>query len=99
MNLSEMTNNDMTDLLRVTDHAAQQSDRWLFLACLGVMFAGMFLFWRWIVADREKLANRLTAITDRHIQTAEKLAEVVTNNTTALNEFRKTAERCSTRNG
>jgi len=84
----------MHDVLNIADHAAQQNDRWLMLALLGVMLIGAVFFWRWIISDREKVNLRLTAITDRYIELGEKMSEVVANNTAALTEFRKSTERC-----
>jgi len=81
-----MTNIPMNDIERIVDHAAAQNDRWLFLALLVLTIIGTVFFWRWLTGDREKLANRLTEITDRHIASQEKLAEVVANNTSAMRE-------------
>ena len=50
--------------------------------------------WRWMVADREKLATRLTDVTDRHIESVEKMSEVVVNNTHAMNEVRNVMQMC-----
>lgn len=75
----------MKEITDLTNHAAQQSDRWLFIAVLIVSLVAMFTLWRWIVADRDKLATRLTNITDRHIEMTERVAQVVANNTQAIN--------------
>lgn len=77
----------MTDPTPIIDHAAQQSDRWLFIAAIVVILLIGLLIWRWIVADREKIAKRLTEITDKHIEAQQKLAEVVANNTAALHRI------------
>jgi hypothetical protein len=79
-----MTN--MNDLQTIVDHAAVQNDRWLFLALLVLTIIGTVFFWRWLTGDREKLANRLTEITDRHIASQEKVTEVVANNTMVMRE-------------
>jgi hypothetical protein len=79
-----MTN--MNDLQTIVDHAAVQNDRWLFLALLVLTIIGTVFFWRWLTGDREKLANRLTEITDRHIASQEKVVEVVANNTLAMRD-------------
>lgn len=83
----------MNELKELTDHASQQSDRWLFIAMLVLVIIALVIIWRWIVADRDKLANRLTEITDRHIAMTEKVAEVVANNTAAFNNFRDELHR------
>lgn len=84
--------------MRVADQAAQKSDRWLFVSLLLVLLLAGLWVWRWMIADREKLAGRLTAITDRHIESSEKLGEVIANNTAALREVRQVIEFCR-RNG
>ena len=84
----------MPDISKLADHAAEQSDRWLFIAAVIVLIAFALLVWRWIVADRDKLSTRLTEVTDRHIETSQKLSEVVTNNTNALKEVRDVMTLC-----
>jgi hypothetical protein len=72
------------DVLGITEHAARQSDRWMFVACLVIMLAGILMLWRWFTNDRADVARRLTEITDRHIEAGQHLSQVVTNNTEAL---------------
>ena len=91
----------MTDVAKIADYAAQQSDRWLFIAALVVLLGFGFFVWRWIVADRDKLGKRLTEITDKHIESTAQLATVVanntnalTNNTTALQEVKEVMRGC-----
>lgn len=79
-----MTN--MTDIISTVDHAAIQNDRWMFVAVLIIAVAAMVMFWRWVIGDREKVAIRLTEITDRHIESVERMGNVVANNTVALHE-------------
>ena len=80
-----MTN--MIDTTRaLADHAAAQSDRWLLVYVLIAGAFAMVVFWRWMISDRDKLAKRLTDITDRHIDSAEKQSIVVANNTAALHQ-------------
>lgn len=74
---------------QIADHAARQSDRWLFIATLVLMMISMLALARWFLADRKGLADRLTTMTDRHITQSEDLSKVVTNNTAALNEISK----------
>jgi hypothetical protein len=76
----------MTDLISLADHAASQSDRWMFIATLTLLIAFLVMIWRWIVADRAKLGDRLTIITDKYLESTQQLTEVVANNTTALNQ-------------
>jgi len=83
----------METVVAIADHAARQSDRWLFLATLVCFLLAMLGLAKWFIADRSKLAERLTTMTDRHIAQSEKLSEVVTNNTTALNSIGQKIEK------
>jgi heme/copper-type cytochrome/quinol oxidase subunit 2 len=87
----------MNEIASAADHASQQSDRWMFIVMLIIVMVIGVVVWRWIVADREKLSNRLTEVTDKHIQSTEKLAEVVTNNTNALREVKDVMHMCRTK--
>jgi len=75
----------MNDIASLTDHAAAQGDRWLFVFVFLFLLATFGLFFRWLLKDREAMSKRLTEVTDRHIEQSAKLAEVVTNNTNAFN--------------
>jgi len=79
----------MNDLTQLVDHAAQQSDRWALYMLIGLMIIGFIAFARWMIRDREKVANRLTEVTDRHIAAMAELSRVVANNTDALNRVEK----------
>lgn len=79
----------MNETINTIDHAAMQSDRWLFIAMLVILIIALVIVWRWIISDREKISNRLTAMTDRHIAVTEKLSEVVANNTAVLHQVEK----------
>lgn len=74
----------MSDLTDLTDHAAAQGDRWLFVFLLMFLLASSLIFFRWLLKDREAISKRLTEVTDRHIAVTEDLAKVVTNNTAVL---------------
>jgi len=89
----------MNDAINAIDHAADKSDRWLFIAAIVLLVFFAVLVWRWMANDREKIADRLTAITDRHIQSQEKLVEVVTNNTHALREVKDVMGFCKMKSG
>jgi hypothetical protein len=82
-------NEAMNGAMNGIDHAAAQSDRWLFITLLFIVIVAMVVVWRWIISDREKISNRLTAMTDRHIAVTEKLSEVVSNNTAVLHQVEK----------
>ena len=58
----------MPDPVGIADHAAAQSDRWLFLALLIVVGLCAAFIWRWIVGDRQTIAARLEAVTDRQLK-------------------------------
>ena len=92
----------MNDIAKLTDHAAQQDDRWLFVFMLIFLLCSFGIFFRWLLKDRKAITDRLTAITDKHIDQSGKLAEVVTNNTNAFNNFsainerlERTVDKCS----
>ena len=87
----------MNEVKAITDAAAAHDDRWLFLAMVVVFILTMLAVYRWIVADREKVAQRLTLVTDRYIATAEHIAEVVANNTIVMAEVRDTIAWCKER--
>lgn len=78
----------------LADHAAEQSDRWLFIALLLIVGSVIVFLWRWIVSDRAATSRRLESMTDRHIAAQDRLVEVVTNNTTALHEVREILVSC-----
>jgi hypothetical protein len=81
-----MTNTfDPMSIQSFADHAAQQSDRWLLITICTLVIVGLVIIWRWIISDREKDRQRLIEITDRHIASGERMAEVAANTTTALN--------------
>jgi peptidoglycan/LPS O-acetylase OafA/YrhL len=84
----------MNEIANIADHAAQQSDRWLFIATLLLLMGFAILIWRWVIADREKLSKRLTEMTDKHITATEQMAVVVANNTTALHEVKEVMAAC-----
>lgn len=97
--------NFMSEITNIADHAAQQSDRWLFIALLILFILASVVLWRWMVNDREKMEQRLSAMTERHIEGQQKLVEVVTkntevvaNNTRVLSDVGTTLAYCKTRN-
>ena len=94
MDVNNEWNNNMTDLTNLTDHAAQQNYQWMFVALFILTFIFVIVIWRWVIADREKLAARLTEMTDRHITATEKMTEVVANNTIAMKEVREVMAVC-----
>lgn len=84
----------MIDPIPIADHAAAQSDRWLFIALLLVLGSVVAFIWRFMVAERSAMTKRLEDITDRHIASQEKLSAVVSNNTSALNEVKLALSNC-----
>ena len=83
----------MEPIIKATDHAAAQGDRWLFVFLLMFLLAAFALFFRWLLKDREAITKRLTDITDRHIEQSANLTEVVANNTAAFNKFAEVQDR------
>ena len=84
--------NTMNETISSIDHAAQQNDRWMFIAMLVVLLVVGVIVWRWMISDREKISTRLTEMTDRHIAETEKMIEVVANNTAVLHEVKRKLE-------
>lgn len=76
----------MNDVKEIINQAATKDDRWLFVALLVIVLLAVVGLWRWLTSDRDKVATRLTEITDRHISQSEHLSTVVTNNTLALQQ-------------
>lgn len=87
----------MSDIINVADHAARQSDRWLFVAMLVIFMIAVATMVRWFIGDREKLSVRLTEVTDKHIAhttaQTERMSEVIANNTAALQSNAKALEK------
>jgi hypothetical protein len=79
----------MQELVNTADHAANQSDRWMFVVTLIIFLCAALAMWRWMLSDREKVSKRLTEMTDRHIAVTERLADVVANNTAVLHQVEK----------
>ena len=58
------------------DHAAQQSDRWLFLAVLALGgLSGMWLF-RWLVGRYTELSSRLAAVIEANTEALREMKDV-----------------------
>lgn len=81
-------------VMDMADKASSHSDRWMFMAMLIVILMAFGLFTKWILGDRKAIGDRLTQITDRHIQQTERLAEVVANNTQALKDVSEQMHWC-----
>jgi hypothetical protein len=86
------------DIIESADHAAKQSDRWLLIVTLIIMGLLIVAIWRWMVNDREKISDRLTAITDRHIESQERVIEVVANNTNTMEKVITVIDYCRSKN-
>ena len=98
----------MNDILTVTNHAAAQTDRWLFLLVLAVL--GVVVMWavRWLIGKHEALiiehradqlayTSQLATITKDVNKTNQELAVVLNRNSSALDqntdELRRQRER------
>lgn len=75
----------MIDPVQIADHAARQSDRWLFLATLLVCGIGAGVTIRWLVTTFAALTRDLSA--------------VIQANTDALKEVRAVVSNCPQRRG
>lgn len=71
------------DMLNTLNHAAAQSDRWLFLAMIALGMASGAVSIRWLVGEFRTLA--------------EKMASVVQANTDAMKEVKETLKDCPAR--
>lgn len=85
------------DILNTAAAAASQSDRVLLVALFLVFLSAIGILAKWFLGDRQATNARLTEITDRHIAAGEKLSEVVTNNTAALNRVSEKIASCELR--
>ena len=77
------------EAIKLADHASQQSSTWALCALAIVLAIVLVAVWRMVVADKEKIGNRLTEVTDRHIQVCENLSKVVEANTAVLHQVEK----------
>lgn len=84
----------MPDPITLADHVAAQNDRWIAVAAVCCLIAFGIFIWRWMVADRKNIADRLNHMTDQQIEMAINLSKVVANNTAALEDVSRIIERC-----
>lgn len=84
----------MPDPITVADHVSAQNDRWVAVAAICCMICAGVFVWRWMVADRKSIADRLNHMTDQQIKMALDLSKVVANNTAALEDVSRIIERC-----
>jgi HD-like signal output (HDOD) protein len=93
------------DAIELADHAARQSDRWLFIAALLIMIGGAFLAMRFLVSQNNRLIDdhakardsyqsALTSIVEKQNATCQHLGEVVTRNSLALDECASEIRLC-----
>ena len=83
----------MNEVAKITDQVANKSDRWMLVAMFIIFMLAVLYAVRWLVADRERMATRLTTITDQHITATQEMSKVVANNTSALERFEETLRR------
>lgn len=86
----------MDAIRTLADHAAQQTDRWLFLALLCVVLFGVFFSARYLMKDRERLIAGLETVVREQLKTTEHVASVVATNTEALNRVASEIRFCAT---
>ncbi len=85
---------DVNQILELADKAATANDRWMFVAMFCVFILSILGAIRWMISDRKAMGDRLTQITDRHIEQGERLGLIVANNTTALNNTSQMMQIC-----
>ena len=87
----------MQETQHLIDHAAAATDRWLFLAALTVL--GVFGAWclRWLLTTNSELLKELKSTQGAHLaevkEGREKVVDVVTANTEALQRHNSLLER------
>ena len=95
----------MDTITKLADHAAQQSDRWLFIAALLIMGLGAFLAMRHLVKQNAKLIDDHARARDTYQQSLKEMVsasneqsirvvEVLTRNTVALDETANEIRLC-----
>jgi len=100
----------MIDIITAADHAARQSDRWLFLASLFVMGVFAIAVARFFVKqylrlvedhrkDRENYHGSLLTLTTDSNETAKTLAVSIDRNTDALRDCAESVKICRERSG
>jgi hypothetical protein len=89
--------NTVNTVTQIADHAAMQSDRWLFLASLIVGLLGAVAIARWIVADRNRVVTSLENNQIQLVKIVEKVTDVVSTNTSALNRVSEEIRFCAGR--
>jgi hypothetical protein len=86
----------MDDAVAIVNHAAAQSDRWLFLAALVAGAIGAALVARWFVCDRSRILTEYKAtnelyhaslqrMNEAQAKTIQQLSACLNRNTAALN--------------
>ena len=85
----------MNDLIKTADYASQQTDRWMFVACLIVLLLFLGMAFRWFVkllerkeveaaADREMHRKSIEAIVTNYYEATTKHTDAIRENTAVL---------------
>ena len=88
---------NMDTLARLADHAAVQSDRWLFVCLLIVVLAAIWLVARYVMRDRDRLVDTLNVNQNELVKLVEQVSGVVATNTAALTRVSDEIRFCSGR--
>jgi type VI protein secretion system component VasK len=78
--------NAVPNLVPLLDHAASQSDRWLFIAALALLLVFTWLVIRWLVNRTDLQNEALLQIAEQQNETAQHLAVVIAQNTEVIND-------------
>ena len=100
----------MIDIINAADHAARQTDRWLFLTSLIVMGVCAMAVARFFVkqylrlteehrSDQEKYQSSLLTINAQSNETAKILAVSIDRNSEALKDCAESVKICRERSG
>jgi cob(I)alamin adenosyltransferase len=79
--------NAVDTLGQIADHAAQQSDRWMFVAMFLLSLTASVAVARYWMRDRERLVISLSEAHTRALAQTEELVKVVTANTDAMHDL------------
>lgn len=86
-------------MIELANHAAAQSDRWLFVALLIVTLGAVALAARYMIRDRDRLIDTLGQHSERGLAMAKEVSAVVATNTATLERVADEIRFCAGRTG
>lgn len=80
-------------IIKTADHAAQMSDRWLFVVTLLVFLLALFLAVRWLMARQDKLEGEIVRVREQYashlLQEGQKTSALLARCVDVLEDLRK----------